>query len=162
MFCNGRGVPDLLCRPLARTPVICHIQIANALREGLDDLSHRRTEVWPVGEDNVNVRLLQPLQAALQSLDHVLATQAPSIWFLTARSEVDLSGQHVFVPGPCQFLERNTQLSFGLSARIFFSGVEKVDAVAPCRLQAVLHRRPVYGLTNGEPCAQPDDRDFQS
>ena len=99
-FRNLRGFHDLHGGPFARAPVICQVEVLNGLREALDDLLHRGGVVGSVGEDDVDVWLLQAGQRALESFDNVFLGETAGVGFLAAGAEKDFCNEDVFVAGP--------------------------------------------------------------
>ena len=102
LFSDLSCLHDLNRTPLRSAPVVSQVQVADALSETLDDLLHRSSNVWPVCKDNIDVRLLQALERALQPLDDMLSAEATSVRLLTASAEEDLGGKNVFVTRPCE------------------------------------------------------------
>ena len=74
--------------PLGRAPVVGEVEVANALGEALDDLLHRGADVGPVGEHDVDVRLLQTSEGALETLNNVLAGETTGVGLLAAWREL--------------------------------------------------------------------------
>lgn len=162
LLSNLGSLHDLNSRPLGGTPVVGEVQVADDLSEALDDLLHRGADVRPVGQDDIHIRLLQPLQRALEALDDVLPAQAAGVGLLAAGAEEDLGAQHVLVARPVELLERVAHLHLALSVGVDLGGVEEVDAVVPGGLHALLDDRAVLRAAVGEPAAQREDGDLQA
>ena len=131
------GFHDLNCRPLRSTPIVSQIQIADALREALDNLFHWRGHIRAVSKHNVDIGLLQAAQRALQAFYDVLSAQATGVWLFTAGAEEDFGAEHVLISRPRELLQCLTHLDLTLSVGVYLCGVEEVDAIVPCALQAV-------------------------
>lgn len=80
-------------------------QVTDSLSESLDDFLHGGSNVRTMCEDNIDVRLFEALERALESLNDVLPAQATSVWLLASSSKEDLGSKHVLVAGPCKFFE---------------------------------------------------------
>jgi hypothetical protein len=94
--------------------------------------------VVAVGKDDIDVRVLQTGQGALETLDDVLLGQAPGVGLLPLCAEEDLCRQDVLVTWPGELLEGLAHLELALSGRVDLGSVEEVDAVVPGGLHAVL------------------------
>jgi hypothetical protein len=94
-----------------------------------------------VGKDDIDVRVLQTGQGALEPLDDVLLGQAPGVGLLPLCAEEDLCRQDVLVTWPGELLEGLAHLELALSGRVDLGSVEEVDAVVPGGLHAVLDER---------------------
>jgi len=149
-------------RPLGSSPVVCKVQVADDLGEALNNLLHGSADIRPVCENNVHVRLLQPLQRALETLDNVLSAEATGVGLLTASAEEDLGAQNVLVTGPVELLEGIAHLNLALTVGVDLGGVEEVDAVVPGGLHALLDNVAVLGATIGEPATEGEDRDLET
>jgi hypothetical protein len=97
--------------------------------------------VVAVGKDDIDVRVLQTGQGALEALDDVLLRQAPGVGLLPLCAEEDLCRQDVFVTWPGQLLEGLAHLELAFSGRVDLGRVEEVDAVVPGGLHAILDER---------------------
>jgi hypothetical protein len=153
---------DLDGRPLRSSPIVCKVQIADDLSEALNNLLHGSADIRPVCEHNVHVRLLQPLQRALETLDNVLPAEAAGVGLLAAGTEEDLGAEHVFVTGPVELLKRLAHLDLTLAIGVDLGGVEEVDTVVPGSLQALLDNVAVLGATVGEPSTKREDGDLEA
>jgi hypothetical protein len=97
--------------------------------------------VVAVGKDDIDVRVLQTGQGALEPLNDVLLGQAPGVGLLPLCAEEDLCRQDVLVTWPGELLEGLAHLELALSGRVDLGSVEEVDAVVPGSLHAVLDER---------------------
>jgi hypothetical protein len=108
------------------------------LGEAFDYLLHWRAHIGPVGEDDVDVVVLQTLQGALEALNHVLLAEAASVGLLASCAKEDLCRKDVLVARPGELLEGVAHLDLRLTVSIGLRCVEEVDSVVPCGFQALL------------------------
>ena len=156
------GLRDLNSRPLGSSPVVRKVQIADDLSEALNNLLHGSADIRPVCEHNVHVRLLQPLQRALETLDNVLPAEAAGVGLLAASAEEDLGAQDVLVTRPVELLEGIAHLNLALAVGVDLGSVEEVDAMVPGSLQALLDNVAVLGAAVGEPATEGQDGDLET
>ena len=117
-FGNLRGFHDLHGRPFARAPVVCQVEVSDCLGEALDDLLHWGGVVGSVGEDDVDVWLLQAGQGALESFHNVFLGETARVRFLSAGTEEDFCDEDVFVAGPGKLFQGGPHLDFALAVGI--------------------------------------------
>ena len=117
-FRDLRRFHDLHGGPFARAPVVCQVEVLNGLREALDDLLHWGGVVGSVGEDDVDVWLLQAGQGALESLDNVFLRKTAGVGFLAAGAEEDFCDEDVFVAGPGKLFQGGPHFDFALAVGI--------------------------------------------
>jgi hypothetical protein len=86
LLCNLRCLHDLCRAPLARAPVVSKIHV-DCLCEALNDLLHRCGVVGTMGENNIDIWLLETLQRGLETLNDVLLAQTTSVGLLAACTE---------------------------------------------------------------------------
>jgi hypothetical protein len=156
------GLHDLNSRPLGSSPVVCKVQVADDLSEALDNLLHGSADIRPVCEHNVHVRLLQPLQRALETLDNVLPAEATGVGLLAACAEEDLGAEDVLVTRPVELLEGIAHLNLALTVGVHLRGVEEVDAVVPGGLHALLDNVAVLSAAVGEPATKGEDGNLET
>ena len=121
-FCDLRGFHDLHGGPFARAPVVCQVEILNGLREALDDFLHWGGVVGSVGEDDVDVWLLQAGQGALESFHNVFLRKTAGVGFFAAGAEEDLCNEDVFVAGPGELFQGGAHFDFALAISIDLQG----------------------------------------
>ena len=149
-----RGLLDLDSGPLGGAPVVGQVEVTNNLGEAFDNLAHGGGIVRAVGENDVDVRLLQTGQGALETLDDVLPAETAGVGLLATGAEKDLGGQDVLVAGPVELLQGLAHLNLGVAIGIRLGGIEGVNAVLPSGLQTLLDDSSLLGTTVGEPTAE--------
>ena len=117
-FCYLRGFHDLHGGPFARAPVVCQVEVLNGLREALDDLLHGCGAIGSVGENDVDVWLLQAGQGALESFDNVFLGKTAGVGFLAAGAEEDFRDEDVFVAWPGKLFQGGSHFDFALAVGI--------------------------------------------
>jgi hypothetical protein len=162
LLSNLGGLHDLNSGPLRGSPVVGKVEVADGLRETLDNLLHGSSGVGAVGKDNVDVGLLQPLQRALQSLDNVLPAQTAGVGLLASSTEEDFGRQNVLVSGPVELLQGLSHLHLGLTRGIGLGSVKGVDAMVPGSLQALLDNLTLLGSSVGEPSTKGEDAHLET
>ncbi len=65
--------------------------------------------------------------------------QVPSIWLLPASAKEYLRDEHIFVARPSKLFESLTHLNLTLAVGIDLSRIERVYAILPSGLEAILH-----------------------
>lgn len=148
------GLGDLLGAPLRSSPVVGKVEVSDDLSEALNNLLERGGVVGSVGEDNVDIRLLETLQRALEALNDVLAAQTSGVGLLATSAKEDLCGEDVLVSGPVELLQSLSHLDLASSVGVDLGGVKGVDAVVPGGLQAVLDDVALLGASVGQPSSQ--------
>lgn len=148
------GLGDLGSAPLGCSPVVGKVEVSDDLGETLNDLLERGGVVGSVGEDDVDIGLLETLQRALEALDDVLAAQASGVGLLAASAEEDLCGENVLVSGPVELLQGLSHLNLAGTVGVDLGGVKGVDSVIPGGLQAVLDDATLLGASIGQPSSQ--------
>lgn len=83
----------------------------------------------------------------------MLFAQTPRIWLLAPSTKEDLGNEDVFVSWPRQLLKRSPHLDLTLAIGIDFGGIEGVDTVLPCCLEAFFHDVAFLSAAVGEPAA---------
>ena len=115
-------------------PVICQVEIANALRKALDDFLHRCANIWTMGKDDVDIWLLHALETALETLNNMLPRQPTGVWLLATSAKEDLCRQDVFVSWPRQLLQSLSHLNLALSVGVDLGCVLTLLATCQCKL----------------------------
>jgi len=131
----------------------CHFsathQFTDALREPLDHLLDRSSNVKSVSIDNVHIWLLHALQRALQTLDNVLLAKTSGIGLLASSTEEHLGRKHILVARPGKLLESLAHLDLGSTIGVRLSSIEEVTPVAPSSGEAVFDNASLLRATVG-------------
>lgn len=83
--------------------------------------------VWTMGEDDVDVGLLETRERALETFDDVLFREAAGVWFLATCTEEDFGDENVFVSRPSQLFKCSAHFDFALAVRIDLGRVSLVQ-----------------------------------
>lgn len=135
LICNGSyevvllgnlgGFHDLGGRPFAGSPVVCQVQVADALSEALYNLLHGCTYIWTMRQNDVHIttkhvldaaatcdvvlqrylRLLQALKRRLQTFDYVLLAETTCVWLFATCAEEYFGRENILVARPVQLFE---------------------------------------------------------
>lgn len=134
----------------------------DSLRKGLDNLLHRRANVWTMRKHDIHIRLLQPRKRALQSLNNMLLAQPPRIRLLSSSTKEYLRAKHILISRPSQLTQRITHLDLRLAICVDLGCVEEIYSILPCCGKDVFYDAAFLGAAVGEPATEGEDADFQA
>ena len=109
--------------------------------------------IRPMRKYHIDVRLLQSLQRALQSLDDMFPRETAGIGFLSPCPEEYLGNEDKLIARPRQFLQSFAHLDLTLTIGINLRSVKGIYSIVPCRFQNVFDDTSLLGFTIGQPSA---------
>jgi hypothetical protein len=131
-----------------------------------------------MGKDNIDIRLLETLERALETLDDVLSAKTAGVGLLAASSEEDLCGEDVpgwvsekhaidlygylLVARPGKLLEGSAHLNLRFTVGVDLSGVESVDTMIPSLLENLLDDIALLGASICQPASKTEDTDLET